>query len=704
MTRCRILLLFVCLPACWTAAGAALVTDITSLREAKAAKAIDTEFAIEGTITYNARVRGDRLTVQDGDQAISFWYHAPADPASIVPGDRVLVSGVIRHGQKSNKKLALDCTDITVLSHGALPEAKYVVPGELFQNDFGNILIRTEGTIIDIVPDEIDPNWMYFALSSQGIPVFAAMRTRVGIADCRHFIGNYVSVTGLSHGEKGRSHAIKAGITMDSTNSISVIRRQTIGDMFDAPSVDDLDIAVNPGIAGGLRRSSVGTVLATWNGNQVLVRTDTGTLVKGVMVGESLPEQGTRICMVGFPETDLYTIILVRAIWRNEPGPVATETAPEPMRATQLQRDVSGRKCFNIEFQGRTISLCGIVRSIPTANGDMRLYLECDGHLVAVDTAQCAEAVAGLEAGYKVEVCGICIMETERTGLNLVLPRINGVLIVPRRAADIRIVARPSWWTPAKFLSVIGTLFLGLIGFFVWNLSLKRIADRRSRALLKERLAHAESELRIGERTRLAVELHDTLSQNLTGAAMEISTAEELASDDREATRHHLALASKTLKSCRDELRACLWDLRSQALESGNMNDAIRKALEPYVHDVKLALRFNVPRARFTDNTAHALLRIIRELVTNAIRHGRATNVWVAGSREGGRLLFSVRDDGCGFDPDTAPGVLQGHFGLQGIRERLRLLNGRLSVESAPGSGTKITVCFELPTSTGDKV
>ena len=102
--------------------------------------------------------------------------------------------------------------------------------------------------------------------------------------------------------------------------------------------------------------------------------------------------------------------------------------------------------------------------------------------------------------------------------------------------------------------------------------------------------------------------------------------------------------------------------------------------------------RFGVPRARFTDNTTHNLLRIVRELVANAIRHGRAKTVRIAGEEHDGTIRFSVRDDGCGFDPETAPGPAQGHFGLRGIRERLNALNGTLTVESAPGQGTKATV------------
>ena len=106
-------------------------------------------------------------------------------------------------------------------------------------------------------------------------------------------------------------------------------------------------------------------------------------------------------------------------------------------------------------------------------------------------------------------------------------------------------------------------------------------------------------------------------------------------------------------------------------------------------------VRFNIPCELLTDDTAHALLRIVRELVQNAIRHGRAKTVRIAGCLDGERLLFSVVDDGCGFVPDSAPGVREGHFGLQGIHERVNHFGGELEIESAPGKGTKVSISFK---------
>ena len=86
----------------------------------------------------------------------------------------------------------------------------------------------------------------------------------------------------------------------------------------------------------------------------------------------------------------------------------------------------------------------------------------------------------------------------------------------------------------------------------------------------------------------------------------------------------------------------------------------------------------------------------MRELASNAIRHGHANEIRVAGGLDGDMLRFSVCDDGTGFDPERRPGVLEGHFGLKGIEERVSFFNGEMKIESSPGQGTRVAINLKL--------
>ena len=256
----------------------------------------------------------------------------------------------------------------------------------------------------------------------------------------------------------------------------------------------------------------------------------------------------------------------------------------------------------------------------------------------------------------------------------------------------MKILSKAPWWTPLRLLGVIASLLAALAAILVWNVALHRIAERRGLQLFRSQIAQTTTALKVEERTRLAVELHDAISQNLSGASMRIDAARKLLEHNRDKAARQLDIASNTLGSCREELRNCIWDLRNEALDERDMNVAIRRTLARHLGETTLSVRFNIPRVKLTDNTANVILSIIRELSVNAIRHGHATEIKVAGSIDQSRLLFSVRDNGSGFDPQNSPGTLEGHFGLQGIRERLKRLSGTLKLESRPGMGTKAVV------------
>jgi len=373
---------------------------------------------------------------------------------------------------------------------------------------------------------------------------------------------------------------------------------------------------------------------------------------------------------------------------------------PQERHDTDIARlfvNKHGERRICAAMRGKTVVVRGTAKSIAfDETGHSRLILADGNHVLAVEGGMSEGTFDGIEEGSFVEATGVCVIDSETYSSRPIYPRVRGLFLVARGPEDIRVLSRPPWWTPAKLMVVIGLLASAILGIMLWNRSLRRLAEHRGRKIAREEIKRAESELKVSERTRLAVELHDAIAQNLTGVSMEIRAAKRAMKEDVNRLGGHIDMAATALDSCRAELRNCIWDLHNQALDETSVDEALRRTIEPHLGDATLSLRFNVPRTKFTDNTIHTVLRIARELVINAVRHGHATHIKVAGSLEGGRLSFSVCDDGTGFDPSHAPGMEQGHFGIEGIRDRIALLNGTLAFESAHGSGTKATVSLDL--------
>ena len=640
-------------------------------------------FHFAGRVTYirDAHDYNNRIIAVEDDSGAVALMSAESNQTctGISPGDLVEFSGRIR---RPTSAIVRSCR---VLSSGPRPQPIESNITGLLDGNYDFRLASFTGTLRDVAESETAPRWLILVVCDRRDRMFVSVPDTPGTKDrLVGLVGRRVAATGVCL-PKDPSRRMRVGRTFKVATGEDV--RLVDGESASpVPDISDIRFARPTEILTLGRHSATGHIIAVWQGKHALLKRK--GYVTGLEFDDGIvpPRYGDFIKAVGLPESDLYRINLTNVEWsriKDDDCPLAEAT---PVSAQDIIARKFGYRLVRSEFHGRAISLRGVVRSLPN-DGSRQMHVDCDGLLVPVDASSQPTCLDGIEIGCRVAVAGTCVVNQEKTRQSAAFPRMDGFTLVIRVPGDIVVTARPSWWTAARLIIVIGGLLAVLVAIVVRNRLQKSKAAR---------LAKLATDLKVGERTRLAVELHDSLAQNLTGVSLEIDTAGKLADEDPAEMREHLGRAARTLKSCRDELRNCLWDLRNRALEEGSMDEAIRQTLAPHVAGIEVALRFNVPRERISDNTTHAILRIIRELVVNAIRHGHAKKIWIAGGVDGDRLVFSVRDNGSGFDPATAPGFAEGHYGLVGITERVESFEGDFSIESSPGKGTRASVKLKM--------
>ncbi|MFF4712017.1 GAF domain-containing sensor histidine kinase [Streptomyces eurythermus] len=305
------------------------------------------------------------------------------------------------------------------------------------------------------------------------------------------------------------------------------------------------------------------------------------------------------------------------------------------------------------------------------------------------------------------------------------LPRQHGILAAmlheakAERLADVRKDPRFEGWPDAHpdladFLGlpirdgeeIIGALFLankrcpkpeGGCGFTEDDEELLSIlAQHAAIALTNARLYERSRELTIAEeRSRLAHELHDAVSQKLFSLRLTAQAAAALVDRDPARAKGELHQVASLAAEAADELRAAVVELRPAALEEDGLVATLRT-------QIQVLDRAHTARVTFTGSGLRALpaaqeeamLRVAQEALHNALRHSGAAHVDVSVQRRGCGAVLRVTDDGGGFDP-TAVRRAGRHLGLVSMRDRAGGVGGSLTVESAPGKGT--TIEMEVP-------
>ena len=211
--------------------------------------------------------------------------------------------------------------------------------------------------------------------------------------------------------------------------------------------------------------------------------------------------------------------------------------------------------------------------------------------------------------------------------------------------------------------------------------------QRKQRFL--EQLLHAHER----NRQLVAYEIHDTFLQDVIAALMFIEAQQNLLATQYPVVCQELETANKLLRKAIDEARRMIGGLRPPIIDEQGIVAAIEYLIsELKDRGIQIDFRHKLERTRLPALLEGTIFRIVQEALSNIERHSKSDFGSVELTQSNGVARLKIADRGVGFDPDA---VAEGHFGLQGIRERARLVGGAVEIYTAPGDGTRIDV--EVP-------
>jgi signal transduction histidine kinase len=404
--------------------------------------------------------------------------------------------------------------------------------------------------------------------------------------------------------------------------------------------------------------------------------------------GNSPVQIGELTGVAGFPEgNNLLTEALVH------PTGVIRSLTPQ---------DSDPAEVVTAKLGGTLVRLKATLLTIKTQGDDQILELEEGQRTFEARLAVNRGKLPPLIMGSRLEITGVCDLEPVDSSA---FGSVSGENSSPgslqiwlRSPADVVLLSGPPWWTWKRVAALIGILFTVLLGTLLWIHLLRRRLERQQNAQLtfsRHVLQGQES-----ERRRIAVNLHDSLGQNLLVIKNQARLAMQPVTDElvwRQRLNEISGMASQAI----EEVRQITHGLRPYQLDRLGLTQTIRAAIRLISENSPILFASDVEDidGLLDKESEIHVYRIVQESINNVVKHSEATEAIIVVKKQAATISLSVRDNGRGFDAGimnlaNLPGV---GFGLNGINERTRILGGKLVVESQRGKGVNLTI--EIPVS-----
>jgi signal transduction histidine kinase len=263
--------------------------------------------------------------------------------------------------------------------------------------------------------------------------------------------------------------------------------------------------------------------------------------------------------------------------------------------------------------------------------------------------------------------------------------------------ASLGLTVLPFYWQTLWFRLLIAVALVGVGAAAVWlwfRSKLRRALEHQKAANQIRELAGRLIDAQEQERTRLARELHDDITQRLARLAIDVGRCEQGTTDRRpEETAREVRSGLAQLS---EDVHALSYRLHPSILEDLGLAEALKAEIDRFQRQNSIAAKVKLRDLPdpVPPEVALCLFRVAQEALRNVARHSRATTVEISLRPADEGLQLAIQDDGAGFDP--AAERHQPSLGLSSMKERVVLLGGELEIESAPGQGATVLAWVPL--------
>ena len=415
---------------------------------------------------------------------------------------------------------------------------------------------------------------------------------------------------------------------------------------------------------------------------------------------------GIRVQLLKAPKLDIgESVEVIGFPTKGEPVPILSEAS---VRSSSAIHDVEPKtldldRLTSLAQLGRLIHVNATMIGQKMSDHFQVLELQEQQRVFQATLANEDGALPPIAPGSRLKVVGVCDYETVTLGAvgknTIEKTSASSLTIRLRRPGDVLVLSGAPWWTLRRTVALVGALLTTLVIALLWVHLLRRRLERQQAA----RLAFSRQILQgqETERQRIAVNLHDSLGQNLLVIKNQVRMAMQ-SSPDEAALRQRLNEISDVTSQSIEEVRQITHGLRPYQLDRLGLTQAIRASVSRASENSPISFASSVDDIDGVldkESEIH-VYRIVQEAVNNVVKHSAATEAAVVVKNQSNTITLSIRDNGCGFNAaimHPSNSHQQSGYGLTGIAERVKILKGNIIVDSQPGQGASLMLEIPVP-------